>query len=165
MDASMLPYFRELRTIEGALHLNGNDGAHYNSISQMVSLVGLFPNLVNVTGELVILGMGHLLTLDGTFPALEYVSDVTLQSNNALAAGNPFPRLKRFTSTTDSRTRVNALVAINGNYLLTCATIDEWFGSLENGCSISTCSSATNQVVSGSAHPDFANGLFMSASC
>ena len=81
----------------------------------------------------------RLQTLEGMLTALRvlYVGRVQIYNNHALAAGTPFPRLRRFTTTGISP---NALVDITGmNNRLTCGAVDQWFGSLENGCSISEC--------------------------
>ena len=64
MDIAMLPYFREVRTVEGELRVYAYD----DEFDQLVSLGGLFPNLVNVMGEMEIAYMDRLQTLQRGVP-------------------------------------------------------------------------------------------------
>ena len=151
LDIAMAPYFRSVRTLTGALTLDGQQGG---GLEQLVSLRGLFPNLVIVTGDLLIEKMPRLVNLEGAFPVLESVSRVRISINPQLVRGNPFPSLREFTYTGD-RTAVGILVNLGYNQqeytypadinrLLTCTVVNGWFGALQGSCAISQCTTRTN---------------------
>ena len=151
LDLAMLPYFRSVRTLNGALALATDySSGTAQGLDQLVSLRGLFPSLVTITGLLTIYNLGGLVDLDSAFPVLESVSHVYMTRNSLLVRGNPFPSLREFTYTGD-RTAANALVDIRYNGpppsyigLLTCTVVDGWFGALQGGCRISQCSNHPN---------------------